>query len=204
MTDRLDRIEGLLEKLTVSLGETRAIAHSNATAILALGNKIDAIADIAESNARSIGGWSLTIEEDRADREEEDSRIRVDLNTLVRLAEGLIRERRHDWSQFRQTLSEQGTEVGQQITVLIEELRADRKTASERFEEVTEAASVDRETTAQQFADLIESNTQQFADLMEVANTDRKNNERDHKAFQENIQTQLAEIARLWHRVQAS
>lgn len=136
-----------------SIAETKEITESNAKAIAANSSAIAETRKIADSNARSIEAWAETIQDDRADREEEDSRIRIDLRTTHDMISGLIQERRTDWAEWRRQQEERD---------------------------------------------------QRFTNLLEDAREDRKANEREHDAFRENIQVLLAEIARVWQRLQAS
>ena len=73
--DRLSRIEAILE----ALAQRSVEADQRMTRIE---QAIDETRKIADSNARAIQAWSLTIESDRVDREEADSELRVDINAV--------------------------------------------------------------------------------------------------------------------------
>lgn len=175
MSERLDRIEALLEQVAQQqASNTLAIAaiqqgvdtrfdgiwkvcESNAKSIAALSQEVAETRLVADSNARSIQGLGQTLEDDRADREEEDSQIRLDLNLLSRGVDGLIRERRNDWHEWRQQQSEQQSEWNLRIETLLQDARADRQV-----------------------------------------------NEQEHRAFRETFQTLLAEIARIWQQLRSA
>ncbi|MEO0488047.1 MAG: hypothetical protein AAFZ49_00640 [Cyanobacteria bacterium J06659_2] len=133
-TERLERIEDILAALAESqrasderLTRTEAICESNAKAIEANSNAIAATQAIADSNARAIAAWGDRIEEVAVETEEIATATRQDLseqiNLLGRSLQGLIRERRDDWSQWR----EQQSQVDQRFNNLLEDARADRK-----------------------------------------------------------------------------
>ena len=141
MSERLERIEALLEQVAQQqASNTLAIAamqqgvdtrfdgiwkvcESNAKSIAALSQEVAETRRVADSNARSIQGLGQTLEDDRADREEEDSQIRLDLNLLGRGVDGLIRERRNDWREWRQ----QQSDWNLRIETLLQDARADRQ-----------------------------------------------------------------------------
>ncbi|WP_346293784.1 hypothetical protein [Sphaerothrix gracilis] len=195
-TDRLDRIEAMLEALgqrhleanerlsriesitesnaraaNERLSRIESITESNAKAITANSSAIAETRKIADSNACSIEAWAQTIQDDRADREEEDSRIRIDLRTTHDMISGLIQERRTDWAEWRR----QQEERDQRFTNLLEDAREDRKANQKKHEE-----------------------------MLARMDTDRRENQKDHDAALENIQVLLVEIARLWQRLEAS
>ena len=132
-SDRLDRIEAILEANAQQLVETR---------------------QIADSNARAIEAWGSRIEEGIAEAEEVSSSMAA--NTNRRMEDAIA-----DTVQMISNLGRQQQETDQRFEVFLAEARADRAE-------------------------------------MRAA---REANSTEHRAFTQNIQVLLAEIARLWQRV---
>jgi hypothetical protein len=132
-SDRLDRIEAILEANAQQLVETR---------------------QIADSNARAIEAWGSRIEEGIAEAEEVSSSMAA--NTNRRMEEAIA-----DTVGMIANLGRQQQETDQRFEVFLAEARADRAE-------------------------------------MRAA---REANSTEHRAFTQNIQVLLAEIARLWQRV---
>lgn len=86
MTDesRLDRVERILESLTVDLQETAAIAQRAMQVAESNARSIQRTMQIAESNARSIQAWEARIEENREEAEDERSELKVLIRELIR------------------------------------------------------------------------------------------------------------------------
>ena len=132
-SDRLDRIEAILEANAQQLVETR---------------------QIADSNARAIEAWGSRIEEGIAEAGEVSSSMAA--NTNRRMEEAIA-----DTVGMIANLGRQQQETDQRFEVFLAEARADRAE-------------------------------------MRAA---REANSTEHRAFTQNIQVLLAEIARLWQRV---
>jgi hypothetical protein len=133
MSDRLDRIEALLEENSRQLAETRLLVDSNAKAIQAWEQRANTIEEEAEERATTIN---------------------------ARLVDRIERDEDHYDEQIRR-FDRLHTEHNQRFETLLQEARADRQ----RFDESMAA------------------------------------NAAEHRAFTQNIQVLLAEIARLWQRV---
>ena len=93
------------------------------------------------------------------------------MDTIARGLQGLVRERRDDWSRWREEQAAQRTESDQRFNNMLEDARADRQRMAEQAKAMADQAAA---------------------------------NETEHRAIRENIQALLAEIARIWLRLQAS
>ena len=130
---------------------------------------------ITESNARAIEAWSSRVGE-----AEEASRSRVE-NTDRRLEAAIA-----DTVAMVADLGRQQQETDQRFEVFLQEARADRQ-----------RSTTEREETNQRFEVFLEDSRadRQSFDQMMAANA------AEHRAFTQNVQVLLAEIARLWQRV---
>ncbi len=133
---------------------------------------------ITESNARAIDAWSSRIGE-----AEEASRSRVE-NTDRRLEAAIA-----DTVAMVADLGRQQQETDQRFEVFLQEARADRQRIDNTLAERREMA-------------------QRFEVFLEDSRADRQSfdqsmaaNAAEHRAFTQNVQVLLAEIARLWQRV---
>jgi hypothetical protein len=130
---------------------------------------------IVESNARAIETWGGRISE------VEEANNSVATSTNRRMEEAIA-----DTVQMIAEMGRQQQETDQRFEVFLAEARADRQRSeqlnaehSQRFEVFLEDARADR---------------QRFDQTMAA-------NATEHRAFTQNIQVLLAEIARLWQRV---
>ncbi|MGB3138437.1 MAG: hypothetical protein WBG38_09925 [Nodosilinea sp.] len=131
---------------------------------------------ITDSNARAIEAWGDRIEEVQIDTEEATSSTRADL--AVR-----IEDNAHNAGIDRARFDQLHEEHSQRFNNLLEEARADRQRSEQR----------DREW--QERSDQRHREWQQRFDQAQAANA------AEHRAFTQNVQVLLAEIARLWQRV---
>ncbi|MEA5449672.1 hypothetical protein VB780_13890 [Leptolyngbya sp. CCNP1308] len=134
---------------------------------------------ITESNARAIESWGSRIEEVQIDTEEATSSTRADL--AVR-----IEDNAHNQGIDRVRFDQLHEEHSKRFTNLLEEARVDRQRSEQLHAEHSQRFDV---FLAEARADRAE---------MRAA---REANATEHRAFTQNIQTLLAEIARLWQRV---
>ena len=171
-TDRLDRIEALLATVAESQARTQIIVEQNAAGLRET-------RAITESNARAIEAWGDRIEEGIAEAEEVTSQMVV--SSSLRLEEAIATT-----VQVVANLGQQQQETDQRFNTLLEEARADRQRSEQRNAEHSQRFDV---FLAEARADRTE---------MRAA---REANSAEHRAFTQNIQNLLAEIARLWQRV---
>ena len=126
--------------------ELKALVASNAQAIIALidrqresDERLNRIEKICESNAKAVTAWGNRTEEIAIEIEESTTASRANLNrkidTVAMGLQGLIRARRDDRAQFREQQAQQREAFDQRFTVLIEDARADRKTATQHHTE---------------------------------------------------------------------
>lgn len=116
-TDRLDRIEAILERVAAQQESFREdLAGTKA---------------IADSNARAVQAWEQRINDSEAESQEIATSIGANVNhridVLAEALQGLIRERRDDWSEWREQQAQVNTESSQRFNNLLEDARADRK-----------------------------------------------------------------------------
>ena len=185
--DRLDRIEALLEASIAQhnreMADMRAAQGQSAEKTQALHRQemaefwagLRETKAITESNARAIEAWSSRVGE-----AEEASRSRVE-NTDRRLEAAIA-----DTVAMVADLGRQQQETDQRFEVFLQEARADRQ-----------RSTTEREETNQRFEVFLEDSRadRQSFDQMMAANA------AEHRAFTQNVQVLLAEIARLWQRV---
>ena len=185
--DRLDRIEALLEASIAQhnreMADMRAAQGQSAEETQALHRQemaefwagLRETKAITESNARAIEAWSSRVGE-----AEEASRSRVE-NTDRRLEAAIA-----DTVAMVADLGRQQQETDQRFEVFLQEARADRQ-----------RSTTEREETNQRFEVFLEDSRadRQSFDQMMAANAT------EHRAFTQNVQVLLAEIARLWQRV---
>ncbi|MEA5448528.1 hypothetical protein VB780_08125 [Leptolyngbya sp. CCNP1308] len=171
-SDRLDRVEALLATVAESQARTQIIVEQNAAGL----RETRAIAD---SNARAIEAWSSHIDEGIAEAEEVSSSMAANTN---RRMEAAIT----DTVQMIANLGQQQQETDQRFNTLLAEARADRQRSEQLNAEHSQRFDV---FLAEARADRAE---------MQAA---REANSTEHRAFTQNIQTLLAEIARLWQRL---
>ncbi|MBE9137452.1 hypothetical protein IQ254_09550 [Nodosilinea sp. LEGE 07088] len=178
-SDRLDRVEALLATVAESQARTQIIVEQNAAGL----RETRAIAD---SNARAIEAWSTRIEDGIAEAEEVSSSIAANTNTRMEQAIA-------DTVQMIANLGQQQQETDQRFNNLLEEARADRQRAEQhkaeadqRFETFLAEARADRA---------------EMRAAREQWQLEAQANATEHRAFTQNIQVLLAEIARLWQRV---
>jgi uncharacterized phage infection (PIP) family protein YhgE len=131
---------------------------------------------ISDSNAKAIEAWSSRIEEGIAEAEEVSTAMSANTNRRMEDAIAdtvqLMGNLANQHEQDRQRFDQLHAEQSQRFNNLLEDARADRMESRQRFNEQLAAMQQDRE-----------------------ANT------AEHRAFTQNIQVLLAEIARLWQRV---
>ncbi len=171
-SDRLDRIETLLATVAESQVRTQSIVEQNTAGL----RETRAIAD---SNARAIEAWGSRIEEVQIETEEATSSTRADL--AVR-----IEDNAHNQGIDRVRFDHLHEEHTQRFNSLLAEARADRQRSEQLNAEHSQRFDV---FLAEARADRAE---------MRAA---REANATEHRAFTQNIQVLLAEIARLWQRV---
>jgi hypothetical protein len=185
--DRLDRIEALLEASIAQhnreMADMRAAQGQSAEETQALHRQemaefwagLRETKAITESNARAIEAWSSRVGE-----AEEASRSRVE-NTDRRLEAAIA-----DTVAMMADLGRQQQETDQRFEVFLQEARADRQ-----------RSTTEREETNQRFEVFLQDSRadRQSFDQMMAANA------AEHRAFTQNVQVLLAEIARLWQRV---
>jgi hypothetical protein len=185
--DRLDRIEALLEASIAQhnreMADMRAAQGQSAEETQALHRQemaefwagLRETKAITESNARAIEAWSSRVGE-----AEEASRSRVE-NTDRRLEAAIA-----DTVAMMADLGRQQQETDQRFEVFLQEARADRQ-----------RSTTEREETNQRFEVFLEDSRadRQSFDQMMAANAT------EHRAFTQNVQVLLAEIARLSQRV---
>jgi hypothetical protein len=185
--DRLDRIEALLEASIAQhnreMADMRAAQGQSAEKTQALHRQemaefwagLRETKAITESNARAIEAWSSRVGE-----AEEASRSRVE-NTDRRLEAAIA-----DTVAMVADLGRQQQETDQRFEVFLQEARADRQ-----------RSTTEREETNQRFEVFLEDSRadRQSFDQMMAANA------AEHRAFTQNVQVLLAEIARLSQRV---
>lgn len=101
MTDanRLDRIEALLEQVAASQQATQQIVESNARSIQALGDRNEETRKIAESAAKSVVALGQTVMDDRAEREEIESQLRLNISSTNSSIQALVTEARENRRQ---------------------------------------------------------------------------------------------------------
>ena len=185
--DRLDRIEALLEASIAQhnreMADMKAAQGQSAEETQALHRQemaefwagLRETKAITESNARAIEAWSSRVGE-----AEEASRSRVE-NTDRRLEAAIA-----DTVAMVADLGRQQQETDQRFEVFLQEARADRQ-----------RSTTEREETNQRFEVFLEDSRadRQSFDQMMAANAT------EHRAFTQNVQVLLAEIARLSQRV---
>jgi len=185
--DRLDRIEALLEASIAQhnreMADMRAAQGQSAEETQALHRQemaefwagLRETKAITESNARAIEAWA-----GRVGEAEEASRSRVE-NTDRRLEAAIA-----DTVAMMADLGRQQQETDQRFEVFLQEARADRQ-----------RSTTEREETNQRFEVFLQDSRadRQSFDQMMAANA------AEHRAFTQNVQVLLAEIARLWQRV---
>ena len=185
--DRLDRIEALLEASIAQhnreMADMRAAQGQSAEKTQALHRQemaefwagLRETKAITESNARAIEAWA-----GRVGEAEEASRSRVE-NTDRRLEAAIA-----DTVAMVADLGRQQQETDQRFEVFLQEARADRQ-----------RSTTEREETNQRFEVFLEDSRadRQSFDQMMAANA------AEHRAFTQNVQALLAEIARLSQRV---
>ena len=188
--DRLDRIEALLEASIAQhnreMADMRAAQGQSAEKTQALHRQemaefwagLRETKAITESNARAIEAWSSRVGE-----AEEASRSRVE-NTDRRLEAAIA-----DTVAMVADLGRQQQETDQRFEVFLQEARADRQRIDNTLAEQREMA--------QRFEVFLEDSRadRQSFDQMMAANA------AEHRAFTQNVQALLAEIARLSQRV---
>lgn len=188
--DRLDRIEALLEASIAQhnreMADMRAAQGQSAEETQALHRQemaefwagLRETKAITESNARAIEAWSSRVGE-----AEEASRSRVE-NTDRRLEAAIA-----DTVAMVADLGRQQQETDQRFEVFLQEARADRQRIDNTLAEQREMA--------QRFEVFLEDSRadRQSFDQMMAANAT------EHRAFTQNVQVLLAEIARLSQRV---
>jgi len=185
--DRLDRIEALLEASIAQhnreMADMRAAQGQSAEETQSLHRQemaefwagLRETKAITESNARAIEAWA-----GRVGEAEEASRSRVE-NTDRRLEAAIA-----DTVAMVADLGRQQQETDQRFEVFLQEARADRQ-----------RSTTEREETNQRFEVFLEDSRadRQSFDQMMAANA------AEHRAFTQNVQALLAEIARLSQRV---
>ena len=188
--DRLDRIEALLEASIAQhnreMADMRAAQGQSAEETQALHRQemaefwagLRETKAITESNARAIEAWA-----GRVGEAEEASRSRVE-NTDRRLEAAIA-----DTVAMVADLGRQQQETDQRFEVFLQEARADRQRIDNTLAEQREMA--------QRFEVFLEDSRadRQSFDQMMAANAT------EHRAFTQNVQVLLAEIARLSQRV---
>lgn len=127
INSRLDEIENILastaryaEMAHEGMGRLERMQIRSQAQIDQLSLNIDATRTIADSNARAIEAWSQTIQDDRADREEEDSRLSVRL-----------REFEENLTQMIGGLAHNLAESNQRFEVMLADTRSDRQSIRE-------------------------------------------------------------------------
>lgn len=128
MSERLDRIEALLERT----------------------------GELVASNARSIESWSSRIEEGLAETEEIATQTRQDLSERIDSLVGVLSELLAGQRERIELLEERQNETDQRFNTLLEDARADRQRADARFRTLQEEAQADRQRADQQHTDLLE------------------------------------------------
>ena len=188
--DRLDRIEALLEASIAQhnreMADMKAAQGQSAEETQALHRQemaefwagLRETKAITESNARAIEAWSSRVGE-----AEEASRSSVE-NTDRRLEAAIA-----DTVAMMADLGRHQQETDQRFEVFLQEARADRQRIDNTLAEQREMA--------QRFEVFLEDSRadRQSFDQMMAANAT------EHRAFTQNVQVLLAEIARLWQRV---
>lgn len=185
--DRLDRIEALLEASIAQhnreMADMKAAQGQSAEETQSLHRQemaefwagLRETKAITESNARAIEAWA-----GRVGEAEEASRSRVE-NTDRRLEAAIA-----DTVAMVADLGRQQQETDQRFEVFLQEARADRQ-----------RSTTEREETNQRFEVFLQDSRadRQSFDQMMAANA------AEHRAFTQNVQVLLAEIARLSQRV---
>ncbi|NEQ33192.1 MAG: hypothetical protein F6K04_19705 [Leptolyngbya sp. SIO4C5] len=179
MTDRLDRIEAILERNAEQLAVNTSAIEALGNRITQIGDRIEAgfdrIQQVTDSNARSIQAWDSRIREIDDETGEVTSLQNVDIQQLGRMFWGLVEERRAD----RQREQARWDENSERFNNLLEDARADRQ-----------RMDADRQASQNRYEEIISRMDERAAA-----------NEAEHNAFRQNIQVLLAEIARLWQRI---
>ncbi len=226
--DRLDRIEALLEvslaqhhqemeEIRAGLRETKAITESNARAIEAWSSRIGEAEEASRSRVENtdrrleaaIADTVAMVADMGRQQQETDQRFEV-----------FLQEARADRQRIDNTLAEQ-REMAQRFEVFLEDSRADRQSfdqmmaanatehgeINQRFEVSLQEARADRQRIDNTLAEQREM-AQRFEVFLEDSRADRQSfdqsmaaNAAEHRAFTQNVQVLLAEIARLWQRV---
>ncbi|MBE9160676.1 hypothetical protein IQ265_28205 [Nodosilinea sp. LEGE 06152] len=172
-SDRLDRIEALLERSIVQ--------HNQEMAELRAG--LRETRSIADSNARSIQAWETRIEDGIAEAEEVSSSMSANTNTRMEQAIAdtvqMIADLGQQQQEATQRAEQHKAEADQRFEVFLAEGRADRA----EMRAAREANEAEHREWQKRFDQAMQANST------------------EHRAFTQNIQTLLAEIARLWQRV---
>ena len=137
---------------------------------------------ITDSNARAIQAWESRIQESTEDAQEIASSMVVGFGQRIEEGIGNLLVIVGNIARQQEALAHQQQETDQRFNNLLAEARADRQQAQADREQ----AQADRE---QAQADREQWQLQAQA------------NETEHRAFRQNIQVLLAEIARLWQRI---
>lgn len=200
---RLTRIEQAQERNQQQFSEANERLTRIEQGLVRIEQAIDETRKIAESNARSVQAWSLTIETDRIEREEAESELRVDITAVqqtlsqtAELQQTLLNVQLRDRAEWRQ----QRAEVNQQTQALIDNQNQDRRTWHEHREQLSTAVqesqhqiqalighqNSDRQEWQQRSAHL----DQQIQSLIDLS----RENIQAHAAFRSDIQ-------RIWNRL---
>ncbi|HEY9876868.1 MAG TPA: hypothetical protein V6D29_00370 [Leptolyngbyaceae cyanobacterium] len=185
-TDRLDRIEVILAQLAESQQRTQQQIEANSIGMAQMREEMqladersrerleETTADVVEM----ISNLGLQIGETRAIA---DSNARA-----VQAWEASAEERRAETTSMTSELRQQQVETDQRFNVLLEEARVDRQEWRQKFDEWQQKFD---EQLAEMRAGREEWQQQAAA------------NETEHRAFRQNIQVLLAEIARIWQHL---
>jgi hypothetical protein len=90
-----------IQALQELVANTQRIADSNTQSIQVIQELVTNTQRIAESNARAIEAWGLTVQEDRAEREQRDSELHVMIRQNEQQIQILIEESRENIRQHR-------------------------------------------------------------------------------------------------------
>jgi hypothetical protein len=180
---RLDRIEALLATVAESQAAAEERHNREMAEIRASQSRTQILVEqnaaglretraISDSNARSVRAWEKRINDGIAETEEIATQTRQDLSERIDAQSGRIERVERQAEDDWTRFDQRHEEHAQRFNTLLEEARADRQEWRQKFDE-------------------------QISEMREA----REANQAEHRAFTQNIQTLLAEVARLWQRL---
>ena len=199
--DTLDRTTTLQTENTISIrelqqsirdgfAETRQEIKANIDDVSAMiFEGLSETKTITDSNARAVQAWESRIQEGVEDSEEIASSMVAAFGQRIEDAIGNVLGIVGSLARRQDALAQQQQQTDLRFNNLLEEARADRQQAqanAQRFNTLLEEAQADR---------------QQVQAAREQWQLQAQANDTEHRAFRQNIQVLLAEIARLWERL---